>query len=651
MYSITKKEIVLLLLIAVVGVVAYFFNDSISTFLSDKKAIVSNAESADADHDGLNYVAETSIYKTDPQKSDSNGTGVSDGEYIYNIYKKAFETGNEESIAQYRKNVSDYNSSLAQSTSTTSLWCADLLNNLDTCLYLQKYDIYKDITPAVYTVLQRVSAYNLAGDYQKSVTLLQDESSKKPYSAILKYTLATTYDRVQNYRDALSIYKGILTDKTIKSPIIYANIAVAEYKLGNKDDFVHYMKLLTEEYPDFLSPYSVLAAHYRENKQFDEAENVLKEALKIKPCYASFYSELSALASIKNDSKNSLDLIKKAIACDFRFSPAHLSLSIFYDKNLSDYKNSLIEAQIAVELERNVRNLGRLVYAYNKSGLYEKANRLEAELLTMSDIDGKTYNDLGLVYLDRKQYKQAEVYFKKAIEVEPTLSNAYNDLGIIFYNTKRYDEAIINYKKAIELNPNYLNAYNNLGKVYDDTGRHAEAQINFEKNIALDPNNYHWYQNLGSHYATLNNEEKTIFYYRKAVELGSKEPIIINYLNEIDKKKDSDQKWIKNDSLSTTRVLYDKKGTVPVKQFWFFPFDIKQKSDLNLKVQVHVTSAIFVVDAENFAKLEKGERFDHLFLIDSGLSVFPLEVGKYMFVIMPFDKPVDYYLKLSVSQI
>jgi len=90
------------------------------------------------------------------------------------------------------------------------------------------------------------------------------------------------------------------------------------------------------------------------------------------------------------------------------------------------------------------------------------------------------------------------------------------------------------YKKAIEINPNYANAHNNLGIYYTNIGQYQEAQTVLEKAIQLDPNTYRQYQNLGALYRLMNNREKMIFYYKKAVELGSKDPAIFDFLKGID---------------------------------------------------------------------------------------------------------------------
>lgn len=488
----------------------------------------------DKDKDGLTDIAEKEIYKTDPEKFNSNRTEVGDGEYVYGIYRKAFETDNENLISGFRENINMYRALHSISTSTDQFLGTGSLDDAFTYRSLQTYNPYVGMSDDVVQIVKEALDLRLKkGDYQKSVELLQGEISKNPDSAILKYHSGLTYHGMKQYDQALSIYKSIENDPIVKSPLLYSDIAKAEFALGNDTDFIHYMELSIKEFPEDLNQYLTLSSYYQDKNQLDKAEAVLNDGLKIEPRYASFYNALAIIAVFRNDTKTEFDLYKKALSYDFRYAPSHLNLSIIYDQKYNDPKTALIEAKISMELDRNARHISRVIDVYNELGQYAKSNALETELLKMPDIDGKSYNDLGLMYMDRKDYKQAEIYLRKAIALEPRLSNAYNSLGIVLASTGREDESAVNYKKAIEINPNYANAYNNIGIYYTNTQQYQEAQNALEKAIQLDPNTYRQYQNLGALYRLMNNREKMIYYYKKAVELGSKDPAILDYLKTI----------------------------------------------------------------------------------------------------------------------
>ncbi len=542
-------SVLILIFFVVVGGIVYFvYNPSdasipgrvVKKYIDRKVDTIGHSiylyllQDPDKDKDGLTDIAEKEIYKTDPEKFNSNGTGVGDGEYIYDIYKKAFETDNENLISGFRDNINTYKTLHSVSASTDQLLGTGSLDDAFTYRSLQTYNPYVGMSDDMIQVVKEALDLRLKkGDYQKSVDILQSAISNNPDSTILKYHLGLTYHGMKQYDQALSIYKEIVNDPTVKSPLLYSDIARANLALSNDAEFIRYMELSIKEFPEDLNQYLTLASYYQDKNQLDEAENVINEGLKIEPRYASFYNALAIIAVFRNDTKTEFDLYKKALLYDFRYAPSHLNLSIIYDQKYYDPKSALTEAKIAMELDPNARHISRVIGLYNELGLYAKSKALETELLKMPSIDGRSYNDLGLMYMDREDYKQAEKYFRKAIALEPRLSNAYNNLGIVLDSTGRQDESADSYKKAIEINPNYANAYNNLGIYYTNTGQYQKAQATLEKAIQLDPNTYRQYQNLGALYRLMNNREKMIFYYKKAVALGSKDPAILDFLKTV----------------------------------------------------------------------------------------------------------------------
>ena len=60
----------------------------------------------------------------------------------------------------------------------------------------------------------------------------------------------------------------------------------------------------------------------------------------------------------------------------------------------------------------------------------------------------------GIAAYDAGKPDEAEVWFKQAIEADPSYVKAWRWLGRVYYETGRYDEAVSAYEKAVELDPN-----------------------------------------------------------------------------------------------------------------------------------------------------------------------------------------------------
>jgi len=109
------------------------------------------------------------------------------------------------------------------------------------------------------------------------------------------------------------------------------------------------------------------------------------------------------------------------------------------------------------------------------------------------DIKGNTelaklYASIGDVYMRQDDLKNAEVYFKKSLEVDPSdHALAYNVAEILFA-AGQTEEAIKNYKLAIQIKPDWAKSYAQLGYAYLNQGDTALAIENLKKFLELDPN-------------------------------------------------------------------------------------------------------------------------------------------------------------------
>lgn len=486
----------------------------------------------DKDKDSLTDLAETEIYKTDPTKLNSNRTASSDGEYVYGIYKKTFDTNDESLLAQYHQNLNSYKQSISASSSLQLLGTVSL-NDAFNIRALETYNFYVGVPEDVIQTVRDGLGARHAGDYQKSLELLQGALAKNPDSAILKYHLGLTYHNLKQYDKALSIYESIENNPAVKSPLLYSDLASANYASGNENKFIHYMELSIKEFPEDLNQYLTLASYYQDKNQLDKAVEILNAGLKIEPRYASCYNALAIISGLKGDNKTEFDLYKKAVSYDFRYAPGHLNLAILYQQYFNNPKDGLVEARIAFDLDPTPRHLAQVILTYNQLGNTTKAKELENQLLKMKDIDAGSFNDVGLMYLDQHNYSKAEFYFRKAIETDSRLSNAYNNLGIVLSSTNRSEESATYYKKAIEINPNYANAYSNLGIYYTDKKDYQSAISSFVKASQLNPNLYRPYQNLGYVYLLMGDREKAKLYYQKALDLGDKDPVVLENLKNL----------------------------------------------------------------------------------------------------------------------
>ncbi len=98
-----------------------------------------------------------------------------------------------------------------------------------------------------------------------------------------------------------------------------------------------------------------------------------------------------------------------------------------------------------------------------------------------------TYNNRGIIYLQRGELDKAITDFDAALQGGPDYLVYYNR-GRAWSQKGDYDRAIADLNQAIELYPNFVKAYNERGLAWMNKGDAAKARADLEKAKSLHPN-------------------------------------------------------------------------------------------------------------------------------------------------------------------
>lgn len=84
----------------------------------------------------------------------------------------------------------------------------------------------------------------------------------------------------------------------------------------------------------------------------------------------------------------------------------------------------------------------------------EKAAGAETAVMAASGSPGRMENDEGVSHYKQEHWDVAEVHFRKAVEVDPSLAVAHFNLALALDKLNKHGEATQHFKKALELAPN-----------------------------------------------------------------------------------------------------------------------------------------------------------------------------------------------------
>ena len=167
-------------------------------------------------------------------------------------------------------------------------------------------------------------------------------------------------------------------------------------------------------------------------------------------------------------------------------------------------------------------NPGNLRVEYKKGltlllgGKNEEAIQQFQIVLQKDPTYAAAYEGIGRAHFQKKDYKDAENNFLKAVVLEPRLWKSYTYIGYIRDFQKNYTAAVIEYTSALKVNPGNGLIYNNLGVSYSLAGHHQKAVTAFNKAINLNYRNAKVYNNLALALANLERYGEALDAFKKA---------------------------------------------------------------------------------------------------------------------------------------
>jgi tetratricopeptide (TPR) repeat protein len=129
-----------------------------------------------------------------------------------------------------------------------------------------------------------------------------------------------------------------------------------------------------------------------------------------------------------------------------------------------------------------------------------------------------TPEQMGDLYMARKQYVEAAQTFKVLSDKNPTNAVYLNKLGISLHQQEALTLAMKYYERALKVNPRYADAQNNIGTIWYQRKKFGKAIKAYEKAIKINDDMAVLYSNLGYAYFGDKKYEESITSFRIALQ-------------------------------------------------------------------------------------------------------------------------------------
>ncbi|MEB2309206.1 MAG: tetratricopeptide repeat protein [Candidatus Brocadiaceae bacterium] len=325
------------------------------------------------------------------------------------------------------------------------------------------------------------TCYFQLGKNEKAIDYMKKLAVIKPDEFSVRYTLATLYETVEKFKEAIKEYENARRCKTTKLDNIF--LADVLYRLAN----LYINEGAMEKGVDCYQ------------SMFDL--NLINEPVKI-------YYEIGQKYFEKNEIKKAREYFLKAKQADPKLSFTSFYLTLCYDM-LKDYDNAIKEAMIFLEKEPDnwAMHLA-LSEIYDKTRNEPKKNeeiKRTQEILKRNTDAGtqnpKEYFLLCQIYKNQRKIDDAISVIEnmKTIPLDKeTMRDAHFLLANLYYENENFDRAEEELKITLMLDPEFHEANNFLGYLFVENNKNLDLAMQLiNKALKADPENGAYLDSLG----------------------------------------------------------------------------------------------------------------------------------------------------------
>jgi tetratricopeptide (TPR) repeat protein len=116
-------------------------------------------------------------------------------------------------------------------------------------------------------------------------------------------------------------------------------------------------------------------------------------------------------------------------------------------------------------------------------GQHQQAIQIQRLVIPLSERDPFVYTNIGYSYYLAGNFVEAEIQYKKAIDIDNQFKRAWLNLGLVYTRKGMYSKALQTLKQVMPTE----HAYNDIGYFLILEGRYREAEYFIERAIELSP--------------------------------------------------------------------------------------------------------------------------------------------------------------------
>ena len=402
---------------------------------------------------------------------------------------------------QYKQAVAAYRKAVAldhDNLDAVRGLAESLMDDGQTDAALEQYKVIADANPEdAQTYVRMAEIYRQNGKFDLALENLKKAGSMVQDSMEVPYNEAAVYQAQGRYEDAIQVLTELLK-KTEKTDGNYSqseknNRALFLERLGTayRDNnqvppaIDTFRKMLALGDDNAERGYQELIDTYRENKQWQQATDVAKEATEKLPKNRDLKMVYASQLADMGQPDEGLKQVKALLNGSPADREVYISLAQMNTrlKRWQDAEAALDKAeQLSVKPE-DKEYVGFLRGStFERQQKYDQAEQSFRKVLADDPQNAMVLNYLGYTLADRGvDLDESLTLIKKAVALDPANGAYLDSLGWAYYKLGKYDLAEDNLTKASQHMGSDPTVQDHLGDLYQKTGRLKLAAIHWQR--------------------------------------------------------------------------------------------------------------------------------------------------------------------------
>jgi len=262
-------------------------------------------------------------------------------------------------------------------------------------------------------------------------------------------------------KPALEALKVAFALKVGKRPDVLLLLAEAEWAVGRHADAIARLDAAVKADAEFFPARLMLARCQMLAGTFEDSATNAEIVIQQRPTYMAAFLVLSEALSSKGD----IEAAKKTLDAAYRVS-----------KSVPDVTIALADLWARLEDDEFMKKEGG-----EENPHYKQALKLYTEVLAEDEENWRALYGSAWVLERQAKFDEAEEKYREVAAIIPDSVMTVNSIGFCLFKQGRVTEAQVQFKRALDMDAEFVTALANLGSTYDAQAKYKDAIKLYEK--------------------------------------------------------------------------------------------------------------------------------------------------------------------------